>query len=66
MKIKKTCKICGCRFEVRKEDKDLATEQFSLSDTLVKPKRVYEVIDCPSCGCQLMLNIRMPKVEDEE
>lgn len=56
MKIKKTCKICGYRFELKKENRYLAKES----------RYVFECFDCPSCGCQLKANIRMPQFFDDE
>ena len=63
MNHKKTCKVCGFRFELLKENKYLASESKSLSDALTKAAYIYECYDCPKCGCQMSVNIRMPKYE---
>lgn len=64
MKIK--CKVCGKRFKPNKENVCLATEQVSFMQTLTTVAKTYEVIDCPRCGCQNLLNIRMPIAAERE
>lgn len=66
MIIKKLCKVCGCRFEVKKENVYLAREPKAANDILTKPQYIFDVIDCPHCGCQVSLNIRMPRYDNEQ
>lgn len=66
MKIKKTCKICGYRFELKKENKYLAHENKNVSDVFTETHYIYECFDCPECGCQLKVNIRMPQFFDDD
>lgn len=65
MKIKQFCKVCGTRFEITKENMYLAREPSGLSN-YADPAKIYEAIDCPTCGCQRLLGIRLPKVEGKE
>ena len=68
MKIK--CSVCGKRFLPKKEDVYQTVESLSLTQALTSTPKTYDVIDCPKCGCQELLGIRMPKaaeriIEDE-
>lgn len=63
MKIK--CNVCGKRFVPNKEAIYQTVEKLTLSQALMlapEPKQ-YDVIDCPRCGCQHLLGIRMPALE---
>ena len=61
------CKVCGRKFRLRKRKMYLAVEPRSLYERLTKPEKTYECFDCPHCGCQHFLNIRLPeyKVTDD-
>lgn len=68
MKIK--CSVCGKRFLLKKEDVYQTVESLSLTQALTSTPKTYDVTDCPQCGCQKLLGIRMPKaaeriIEDE-
>lgn len=62
MKIK--CGVCGKRFLPNKEAVYQTTESLSLGQVLTQVPKRYDVIDCPQCGCQQLLGIRMPKVAE--
>ena len=59
------CKVCGKRFRPLKENKYLATSAVGVTN-MFKPIDVYECFDCPRCGCQNFVNIRMANVEEKE
>ena len=45
---KKKCRACGFKFRLEKENRYLAKVVGSLSE---KPT-IFEMFDCPNCGCQ--------------
>lgn len=50
------CAVCRKRFTVSKEHVYQASETI-----LIDVIKVYDVVDCPRCGCQKILAVRMPK-----
>lgn len=63
------CKVCGTRFAMSKESLYLATEKTAVLAALTTPAKAFECFDCPKCGCQNAVNIRMAavmEIEDEE
>ena len=58
MKIK--CKVCGKRFLPCKENVYQAFEPVPSLKALTEITRTYDVTDCPRCGCQQPLKVRMP------
>ena len=57
------CKVCGKRFRPTAKMRYLATETLAPIDVFTKARRVFECFDCPKCGCQNFVNIRMPEYE---
>lgn len=57
------CKVCGKRFKLQIENKYIATESVSPLSALASPAKSYECFDCPSCGCQNFVNIRMNRLK---
>ena len=61
------CKVCGTRFAGSKDALYLATEKTAVLSALTAPAKAFECFDCPQCGCQNAVNIRMaPMVEADE
>lgn len=60
------CKICGKEFELKKENKYLATEKISAFGALKQLPKTFEAFDCPHCGCQNVINIREGEVIKNE
>lgn len=60
MKKKLKCKVCDTRFSPKSEKLYLVKERVSGLALLAggANPRVLECFDCPSCGCQNMVNIR--------
>lgn len=53
-----TCRVCGCDFPLLKENHYLAIDKATtgLSAVLGGPQSaMYDVMDCPHCGCQNVL-----------
>ncbi len=57
------CKVCGKRFRPTAEMRYLATENLAPLSVLTAVAKTYECFDCPKCGCQNFVNIRMPRYE---
>ncbi|MDD4511028.1 MAG: hypothetical protein PHY23_09030 [Oscillospiraceae bacterium] len=58
------CKVCGTRFVGTKEALYLATEKTAVLTALTTPAKAFECFDCPKCGCQNAVNVRMAAVMD--
>lgn len=56
------CSICGKRFVPRKENVYQVSESANVLAKLVTPDAIYDAIDCPRCGCQKKLAIRMSRI----
>lgn len=61
-KKKKKCSVCGYRVAPDKEKVYVAEEPRSIAEYLTKPPVRFSAIDCPRCGCQIMLAIRADRV----
>ena len=59
---KKKCAVCGYRFTPKKEDIYTAEEPRSFTECLSKAPARFSAADCPRCGCQIALAIRVPRV----
>ena len=58
------CKVCNTRFFPQKEAMYLSAEKTApLSALVSSPPRMFECFDCPRCGCQTAVNIRMAPVD---
>ena len=59
---KKKCGVCGYRFAPKKEEVYTAEEPRTMLETLTTAPTRFSAIDCPRCGCQIMLTIRAARV----
>ena len=57
------CCVCGMRLEPRKETVYQVSESLSVTQALTDTAKVFDAIDCPRCGCQHVLKVRMPRFE---
>lgn len=55
------CKVCGKRFVLDSRLVYQVSDSISVVQALTAPQKTYDATDCPRCGCQLVLNVRMPK-----
>ena len=60
---KKTGGVCGYRVTPTKEEIYVAEEPRGFMDALTKPPMRFSAMDCPRCGCQIPLAIRVPRVD---
>lgn len=65
MKRKQKCKICGKRFNVIKDKVYIVIETQGFAAALSTPAKKYDAIDCPRCGCQQVLWVRMPRLTNK-
>ena len=60
------CKVCRTPFIPQKDALYLSAEKPAPLSALVSPpSRIYECFDCPKCGCQTAVNVRITPVEQE-
>jgi len=65
--MKTKCKVCGKKFMPGKDQPVyLVGERLSVVEVMTKMPKAYEAVDCPRCGCQNLLNIRMSEIPDAE
>jgi hypothetical protein len=57
------CKICKHRFSLSKEMLYVAQEIACGVNIFTPATKMFDAVDCPKCGCQLLLNIREPAVD---
>jgi len=63
---KKTkCDVCGFRFVPEKESTYIAERPRDLIETFTEPPQKFSMIDCPSCGCQILLASYYPHIDIE-
>ena len=56
----KKCDVCGKWFTLSKE------HVYQVVECVYTPftgdvEKTYDAVDCPQCGCQTLLKVRMPK-----
>lgn len=57
------CSVCGHKFPIEKKSVYQVQDQPSFSDLLTgKTPVIFNAIDCPECGCQMVLKGRIPAV----
>lgn len=61
-----TCGVCGYRITPKKEEIYVAEEPRAFVDALTKPPTRFNAMDCPRCGCQIMLAVRVDRVNVPE
>ena len=62
---KKKCKACGFKFRLEKENRYLAKESTSPIGILAANPTIFEMFDCPNCGCQNILGIYEQPLKEE-
>lgn len=55
------CKVCRKHFTPDSRLVYQVSDSISVVQALTVSQKTYDAIDCPRCGCQLVLNVRMPK-----
>lgn len=59
---KKTCGVCGYRITPTKEEIYVAEEPRAFVEALTTPPTRFNAMDCPRCGCQIMLAVRDDRI----
>lgn len=60
---KQKCNICGNRFKLTKDIVYTVQEPQTLSSMFSGGVCTFSAVDCPRCGCQIRLAVRVPRVE---
>lgn len=60
------CEICGMKFLLNKKDIYMVKKATSLSNALIGGGDIFDAIDCPTCGTQILLKIRLPKLQTDD
>ena len=63
---KKKCPVCGHRFHLDKDSTYTVVPPRSLSEVLTKAQESWTAIDCPNCGCQVLLAPRSAKIVENK
>lgn len=58
MERKLQCNICNFEFKIDKKQK----YQVKSDSIMFRPIGIYDAIDCPNCGSQILIKIRLPKL----
>ena len=62
-KKKTECRVCGYRFTPEREALYTAEEPRSALEMLTAAPVRFSAVDCPSCGCQIRLADRAPRID---
>lgn len=54
---KQKCKACGFKFKLEKENRYLSKKSASLLGNISEKPTIFEVFDCPLCGCQNVVGV---------
>ena len=57
------CEICKKRIPINKFRVYQVTDPQTFPGVWGTPSKVYDAIDCPVCGCQHLLKVRLPDAE---
>lgn len=66
MKRKQKCKVCGSRFYIDRKDTYQVYESVPMAKVFSENAKTLDAVDCPQCGCQQLLGIRLAKVSKLE
>lgn len=64
--MKAKCSVCGNRFMLARTQVYRVTSPTTVLSQLVGTNETHDAIDCPRCGCQMILHNRWPKISEEE
>lgn len=60
---KQKCKACGFKFRLEKENRYLVRRDSSVVEALTARPVIFEMFDCPQCGCQNAVGIYEKPIE---
>lgn len=60
------CNVCKYRFSLNKAMVKKVSDSLSLVESIKGQRRkIYSAVDCPNCGCQIILCPRLEEVKEE-
>ena len=62
---KKKCRACGFKFKFERENRYLVKWLPYPSGNLLEKPTIFEVFDCPQCGCQNPVGVYEQPIEEE-
>ena len=63
---KKKCRACGFKFRLEKENRYLVKKSTSLIGSLSEKPTIFEMFDCPQCGCQNPVGVYEQPLKEEQ
>jgi rubredoxin len=60
------CGACGFKFRLEKENRYLAQKSSSAVNALTERPLIFEMFDCPQCGCQNAVGIYEQQIVEEK
>ena len=63
-KRKTRCSVCGCYFMPDKQTVYIVEEPRSAIELITVAPMYFSAVDCPRCGCQILLASRAQRVDD--
>jgi rubredoxin len=59
------CRACGFKFRLEKENRYLSKKSTLLLGNISEKPTIFEMFDCPQCGCQNAVGIYEKPIEGE-
>ena len=63
---RKKCSVCGNKIKPVIGNTYLVREPLAPTQALTQAPKVFEAVDCPNCGHQILLAIRLPRIEKDD
>lgn len=63
---KKKCRACGFKFRLEKENRYLVKKSTSLLENISEKPTIFEMFDCPQCGCQNAVGVYEQPIEENK
>lgn len=57
------CNICGKRLEIRRTEVYMVKRIDYATALLSRTEKVFDAVDCPRCGHQILLGERLPTLD---
>ena len=58
------CSICNYKFYIEKSKVKMVSESKGISGA-ISGNTLFDAIDCPKCGCQNILKVRLNEIETD-
>lgn len=63
---KKKCRACGFKFRLEKENRYLVRSGSTVDGRLSEKPTIFEMFDCPQCGCQNAVGIYEQQIVEKQ